>query len=54
MNNDGLVQLNDLLDLLQQYGQSCHNCPEDLNFDGLIQLNDLLDLLTAYGTSCAP
>ena len=51
-NLDGLVQLNDLLDLLSAYGQPCDGCLPDMNGDGLVQLNDLLDLLSAYGNVC--
>ena len=54
LNLDGLVQLNDLLDLLSAYGQPCDGCLPDMNGDGLVQLNDLLDLLSAYGNVCTP
>ena len=49
-----MVQLNDLLDLLSDYGLACESCSTDLNGDGLVQLNDMLDLLSKYGNICTP
>ena len=51
-NEDGLIQLSDLLDFLITYGNTCEGCPQDSNGDGLIQLTDLLDFLILYGNSC--
>ena len=53
-NLDGVVQLNDLLDLLSDYGLACESCSTDMNGDGLVQLNDMLDLLSKYGNICTP
>ena len=51
-NEDGLVQLTDLLDFLTAYGSACTGCPQDSNDDGLIQLTDLLNFLGVYGSNC--
>ena len=51
-NEDGLIQLTDLLDFLVTYGNYCDGCPQDSNGDGLIQLTDLLNFLILYGNSC--
>ena len=51
-NEDGLVQLTDLLDFLSLYGTACTGCAADSNDDGLIQLTDLLNFLGVYGSNC--
>jgi len=51
-NEDGQVQLTDLLDFLTAYGSSCTGCPQDSNNDGLVQLTDLLNFLGFYGNNC--
>jgi hypothetical protein len=51
-NEDGQVQLTDLLDFLTAYGSACTGCPQDSNDDGLIQLTDLLNFLGVYGNDC--
>jgi hypothetical protein len=51
-NLDGTVNLTDLLDLLNNYGQSGTDWTQgDFNYDGTVNLTDLLDLLNNYGQS---
>ncbi len=45
---DGVVGINDLLDLLAAWGP-CPGCCIDLDGDGAVGINDLLDLLAAWG-----
>jgi hypothetical protein len=52
VNLDGTVNLTDLLDLLNNYGQSNTDWAKgDVNYDGTTNLTDLLDLLNNYGQS---
>jgi hypothetical protein len=51
-NEDGQVQLTDLLDFLSLYGTACTGCVQDSNDDGFIQLTDLLNFLGVYGNDC--
>ena len=52
INADGLVNVNDFLDLNTAFGSSCTSCAADINGDGLVNVNDFLDLNTAFGTVC--
>jgi fibronectin-binding autotransporter adhesin len=52
VNVDGSVNLTDLLDLLNSYGQSGKDWAQgDTNGDGSVNLTDLLNLLNNYGQS---
>jgi len=46
-DGDGLVTVNDLLQLIAAFGP-CAECDEDLNGDGQVGVNDLLALLQAW------
>ncbi|HRP62141.1 MAG TPA: M12 family metallo-peptidase [Phycisphaerales bacterium] len=48
LNNDGAVDVQDLLILLGAWGP-CMACPGDLNFDGAVDVQDLLILLGSWG-----
>ncbi len=50
---DGVVDVDDLLELLSQYGECPDptDCSGDLDGDGDVDVNDLLALLAAYTTS---
>ena len=54
LNADGVVNVNDLIDLLQCFGlpavPGCEN--EDIYGDGFVNVNDLLEVLLAIGTTC--
>ncbi len=52
LNNDGVVNVSDLLILLGDWG-SCPGCDSDLNNDGVVNVSDLLILLGDWG-SCPP
>ncbi len=47
-NNDGTVNVFDLLDVLSQWG-SCTCCPEDFNGDHIVDVFDLLEVLGVWG-----
>lgn len=48
INGDGVIDVEDLLDLLGAFG--CTDCPEvDLNGDGVVSVQDVLILLQAWG-----
>lgn len=50
LNNDGVVNVADMLILLSQWGQCGEgNCPADLNGDGTVDVSDLLILLSNWG-----
>ncbi len=55
VNNDGAVNVLDLIDLLLCFGQpadaGCES--QDVNFDGSVNVLDLIDLLLAFGTACS-
>jgi autotransporter-associated beta strand protein len=54
-NLDGVVNLTDLLNLLNNYAQTGRDWTQgDFNYDGTVNLTDLLDLLSNYGASAAP
>ncbi|MHC5024657.1 MAG: Vgb family protein, partial [Planctomycetota bacterium] len=46
-NGDGIVNIQDLLQLLDAWGP-CSNCPEDLDGDGDVDIGDLLALLANW------
>jgi hypothetical protein len=49
LNNDGLVDVSDLLILLGEWG-ACPDCASDLNGDGVVDVSDLLALLGLWGS----
>ena len=49
-DGNGLVNVNDLLDLLAKWGLCPAPCPEDNDGSGEVNVNDLLALLTAWVT----
>ena len=53
INCDGVVNVDDLLELLSQYGECPDptDCSGDLDGDGDVDVNDLLSLLAAYSSS---
>lgn len=50
-NNDGLINLPDLLMMLSEYG-CLSNCGTDLSDDGQVTIDDLLSFLSMFGNSC--
>ena len=48
INDDGTVDVNDLLALLAAWGPCDGSCPEDVNSDGTVNVNDLLALLADF------
>ncbi len=48
MDQDGAVDINDFLDLLNQWGTDPGG-PPDFDGDGTVDINDFLDLLTNWG-----
>ncbi len=48
INGDGMVGIQDFLDLLAAWGP-CGGCAADLDGDGVVGIQDFLDLLAAWG-----
>ena len=48
MNGDWIVEVNDLLSVIAQWGL-CDGCQEDLNGNGEVEVNDILILIAAWG-----
>ena len=47
INNDGFVNVNDLLEVVGTWGQT--NVPSDINGDGIVNVPDLLAIIDAWG-----
>ena len=47
INNDGFVNVNDLLEVVGTWGQT--NVPYDINGDGIVNVPDLLAIIDAWG-----
>ncbi len=47
-NNDGQVNVTDLLAVINSYGP-CPGCPADINNDNVVNVTDLLAVIMAYG-----
>ena len=54
MNQDGTVNVLDLVELLLAFGSSCEDacCLADFDLSGSVDVLDLIDLLLAFGTAC--
>ena len=53
LDGDGNVGVEDLLDLVSQWGE-CPGCPGDLNGDGVVDVEDLLILIGQWGDGPPP
>ncbi|MDG2200899.1 MAG: M12 family metallopeptidase [Phycisphaerales bacterium] len=51
-NRDTYVTVDDLLAVIQKWGQSCLGCNEDLYLDGEINVEDLLEVLSWWNGDC--
>lgn len=52
LNNDGAVNVIDLLLVVGDYGCLSGSCLGDLSDDGVVGVEDMLMITSAYGTSC--
>ena len=52
LNSDGVVNINDLLIVLGDYGCISANCAGDTNNNGVVGIDDILTILGTYGDSC--
>ena len=52
VNGDMLVYVNDLLAVLNSWGQACTGCPADTNGDGVVNIADLLSIIANWATPC--
>jgi hypothetical protein len=48
LTGDCLVDINDLLQCIEAWNNSCDACPEDLDGDGLVTVHDLLIIIAAW------
>lgn len=51
LNYDGIVDVNDLLVFINQFG-CVNNCTSDFDDDGVVGTTDLILMLGAFNTSC--
>lgn len=51
---DGVVNVNDILELLSKFGAVRNVGPADITGDGVVNVNDLLQLLSNFGLTCEP
>ena len=54
VNDDGTVNVDDLLQLLGEFGNDCsiEACTSDVDDNGAVDVNDLLAMLGVYGEDC--
>jgi|GEM_PF-3811365 len=52
ITNDGMINVDDVIELNSAYGTACDGCSEDLTGDGFVDINDFLLLNSNYGQSC--
>jgi len=52
LNSDGIVNINDLLIVLSDYGCIGAGCPGDADGDAVVGIGDILEILAFYGMSC--
>ena len=53
INNSGVCNVNDFLQLVSAFNQSCTLCAEDINNDGVVNVNDFLLIAADFNRSCA-
>jgi hypothetical protein len=53
INGDGIVDIQDFIELNSAFGTSCVDCPEDINDDGNVDIQDFITLNSSYGKVCA-
>ena len=54
INNDGVVNISDLIILVSDFGPAAPGDPADINGDGVVDFPDLSALLSDFGAICAP
>ena len=52
VNGDGIINVDDLLELISVFGTNCSGCPQDINGSGSVEVDDILLLLGVFGTDC--
>ena len=52
LDGDGLVNINDLLIVLSDYGCIGDGCEGDSDNSGVVGIEDILNVLAAFGDSC--
>jgi hypothetical protein len=52
INGDGIVDIQDFIQLNSAFGSSCDDCPEDINRDGVVDITDFIQFNSAYGELC--
>lgn len=54
VNDDGVVNVFDLLEVLENWGACADPCPADLNGDGIVNAADLIQVVQNFGPCDAP
>ncbi|MAG24343.1 hypothetical protein CMI47_02080 [Candidatus Pacearchaeota archaeon] len=49
INDDGIVDTQDLLIVISQWGAECNDCEGDINGDGNVDTTDLLLVISNWG-----
>ncbi len=52
INQSGNTDIQDLIMLNSQFGNTCSGCPEDVDGDGYVGVGDFLLLNSSFGSSC--
>ena len=52
LNQDGVVNINDLLIVLSDYGCVAADCSGDTNNNGVVGIDDILSILGTFGDNC--
>ncbi len=52
ITGNGLIDINDFIQLNSAFDSACGACPEDVTGDGLIDVNDFLQLNSHFGQNC--
>ena len=52
INNSGICNVNDFLQLVSAFNQTCTSCAEDINNDGVVNVDDFLLIASDFNRSC--
>jgi hypothetical protein len=52
IDGNGLINVNDFLELNTNFGLNCGACLADLDDNGFVNVNDFLILNSAFGSAC--
>lgn len=53
LNENGIVDENDIEQIIASFGETCDECEEDVNEDSVVGIQDILIVTALIGTSCS-